>query len=54
MTTGPREIVTPRRRIPLKIPEGMSAVEFFNSAANLEHLARENGLLVNEEGFLLY
>ncbi|MBF0190372.1 MAG: hypothetical protein HQL99_04395 [Magnetococcales bacterium] len=53
-TTGPREIITPRRKIPLKIPEGMSAVEFFNSAANLEHLARENGLLVNAEGFLLY
>ncbi|MBF0626620.1 MAG: hypothetical protein HQL91_00215 [Magnetococcales bacterium] len=54
MTVGPREIITPRRKIPLKIPEGMSAVEFFNSAANLEHLAKENGLLVNEEGFLLY
>lgn len=54
MIIGPRAIVTPRRKIPLKIPEGMSAVEFFNSAANLEHLAKENGLLVNEEGFLLY
>ncbi|MEO5345292.1 MAG: hypothetical protein H7834_02800 [Magnetococcus sp. YQC-9] len=54
MIIGPRAIVTPRRKIPLKIPEGMSAVEFFNSAANLEHLAKENGLLINEEGFLLY
>ncbi|MEO5331965.1 MAG: hypothetical protein H7839_08070 [Magnetococcus sp. YQC-5] len=54
MRTGPREIVTPRPKMPMQIPEGMSAVEFFNSAANLEHLARENGLLINDEGFLMY
>ncbi|MBF0180504.1 MAG: hypothetical protein HQM03_10830 [Magnetococcales bacterium] len=54
MPIGPREILTPRRKIPIHIPEGMSPGEFFNSAANLEHLARENGLLVNQEGFLLY
>ncbi|MBF0127111.1 MAG: hypothetical protein HQM02_07855 [Magnetococcales bacterium] len=54
MQIGPRAILTPRRKIPLRIPEGISPVEFFNSAANLEHLARENGLLINEEGFLLY
>ncbi|NGZ07582.1 MAG: hypothetical protein G8237_14650 [Magnetococcales bacterium] len=54
MNVGPREVITPRRKIPMKIPEGMSSVEFFNSSANLEHLAKENGLLINDEGFLMY
>jgi hypothetical protein len=44
----------PHRRIPLDIPEGVTPTEFFNSPCNLRHLARENGLLRNAEGFLLY
>ncbi|MBF0158336.1 MAG: hypothetical protein HQL58_02320 [Magnetococcales bacterium] len=54
MNRVPREIMVPHRKIPLAIPPGMTAIEFFNSAANLENLARENGLLVNQDGFLLY
>ena len=50
----PREIRNPYRRIPLEIPEGVSATEFFNSPCNLRHLSRENGLLRTREGFLLY
>jgi hypothetical protein len=50
----PREIVVPHPKIPLEIPEGMSRNEFFNSSANLENLENENGLLRNDEGFLLY
>ena len=38
----PREIITPRPSMSLTIPEGMSRVEFFNSAANLKNLAEEN------------
>jgi hypothetical protein len=33
--TGPREILTPFRPIPLDVPEGMKPNEFFNSAENL-------------------
>lgn len=51
---GPREITIPHRRIPLEIPDGITATEFFNSPCNLRHLARENGLLRTSEGFLLY
>ncbi len=51
---SPREITVPHRKIPLEIPEGVTATEFFNSPCNLRHLARENGLLKNEQGFLLY
>ncbi len=54
MTKTPRQIVTPHKRIPLKIPEGMSPVEFFNSAANLRNLTQENGLLRTPEDFLVY
>ncbi len=55
MKTGvPREVITPHRKIPLEIPEGITPIEFFNSPCNLRHLARENGLLRNREGFLLY
>ena len=55
MTTGaPREITTPHRQIPLKIPSGIAPTEFFNSPCNLRHLARDNGLLRSPEGFLLY
>ncbi|MGO4872293.1 MAG: hypothetical protein ACLPGW_17085 [Roseiarcus sp.] len=54
MSSGPREIVTPFRPIPLHVPEGMSANEFFNSAENLYDLTRNNGLLRNPEGLLLY
>ncbi|MEO5340135.1 MAG: hypothetical protein H7837_06405 [Magnetococcus sp. MYC-9] len=54
MEIGPREVVTPRLGMPLTIPEGMTAVEFFNSPSNLKHLAQENGLLRTPEDFLLY
>ena len=54
METGPREIVTPFRPIPLDVPEGMKPNEFFNSAENLNDLVHNNGLLVNPENLLLY
>ena len=52
--SGPREIVTPFRAIPLVVPEGMKHNEFFNSTENLNDLASNNGLLVNSENLLLY
>ncbi len=52
--SGPREIVTPFRQIPLDVPEGMKPNEFFNSAENLADLVHNNGLLTNPEGLLLY
>ncbi|QEP43764.1 hypothetical protein D5085_11915 [Ectothiorhodospiraceae bacterium BW-2] len=52
--TGPREIVTPFRPIPLDVPEGMAPNEFFNSTENLNDLEHNNGLLSNPEGLLLY
>jgi len=54
MQTGPREIVTPFRTIPLEVPEGMKHNEFFNSTENLNDLANNNGLLTNPENLLLY
>jgi hypothetical protein len=54
MQTGPREIVTPFRPIPLEVPEGLKPNEFFNSAENLNDLVNNNGLLVNPENLLLY
>ncbi|MGE5155349.1 MAG: hypothetical protein ACM3ST_15230 [Bdellovibrio bacteriovorus] len=54
METGPREIVTPFRPIPLDVPEGMKPNEFFNSTENLNDLVHNNGLLVNQEDLLLY
>jgi hypothetical protein len=54
MKSGPREIVTPYRPIPLTVPEGMKPNEFFNSAENLADLVHNNGLLQNPEGLLLY
>lgn len=54
MQTGPREIETPFRPIPLIVPEGMKQNEFFNSAENLADLVHNNGLLQNPEGLLLY
>ncbi|MDP1524660.1 MAG: hypothetical protein Q8M20_02510 [Rhodocyclaceae bacterium] len=54
MNTGPREIVTPFRPIPLDVPEGMKPNEFFNSTENLNDLVHNNGLLLNPEGLLLY
>jgi len=54
MQTGPREIVTPFRPIPLDVPEGMAPNEFFNSTENLADLVHNNGLLVNPENLLLY
>lgn len=54
ITTAPREITTPHRRIPLEIPDGIARTEFFNSPCNLRHLARDNGLLRTPEGFLLF
>ncbi len=54
MQSGPREIVTPYRPIPLEVPEGMKPNEFFNSTENLNDLVHNNGLLQNPEGLLLY
>jgi hypothetical protein len=54
MQTGPREIVTPFRPIPLVVPEGMKHNEFFNSTENLNDLVNNNGLLRNSENLLLY
>jgi len=54
METGPREILTPFRPIPLDVPEGMKPNEFFNSTENLNDLVNNNGLLLNREDLLLY
>ncbi len=54
MTSGPREIVTPFRPIPLDVPEGMKPNEFFNSTENLDDLIHNNGLLRNPENLLMY
>ena len=54
MQSGPREIVTPFRPIPLDVPEGMKPNEFFNSTENLADLVHNNGFLQNPEGQLLY
>ena len=54
MQSGPRQIVTPFRPIPLDVPEGMAPNEFFNSTENLNDLAHNNGLLTNPENLLLY
>ncbi len=54
MQTGPREITTPFRPIPLDVPEGMAPNEFFNSTENLNDLENNNGLLRNPENLLLY
>jgi hypothetical protein len=54
MQSGPREIVTPFRSIPLEVPEGMKHNEFFNSTENLNDLMHNNGLLTNAENLLLY
>ncbi len=50
----PRLITTPHMPLPLAIPQGMSPGEYFNSAANLKNLTRENGLLRTPEDFLMY
>ncbi len=54
MKPTPREIITPRPSMSLSIPDGMSPVEFFNSAANLKNLAEENGLFRTPEDLLMY
>lgn len=54
MTNGPREIQIPYRPIPLEVPQGMKANEFFNSTENLNDLVHNNGLLQNPENLLLY
>lgn len=54
MQSGPREIITPFRPIPLEVPEGMKPNEFFNSTENLNDLVHNNGLLINPENLLLY
>jgi hypothetical protein len=54
MESGPREITTPFRPIPLDVPEGMKPNEFFNSTENLNDLENNNGLLINPENLLLY
>lgn len=53
-TPAPREVITEHRQLPLDIPERVAPTEFYNSPCNLRHLARENGLLRNSLGFLLY
>lgn len=54
ISSAPRKVTTPHRRLPLEIPEGVTPTEFYNSPCNLRHLARDNGLLRNPLGFLLY
>ncbi|MCP4876734.1 MAG: hypothetical protein GY896_14840 [Gammaproteobacteria bacterium] len=54
MHTGPREISVPYRPIPLEVPKGMKANEFFNSTENLNDLVHNNGLLQNSENLLYY
>ena len=54
MKTSPRKIVTPCPELTLKIPEGMSKTEFYNSNANLKNLAEENGLFRTPEDLLMY
>ena len=54
MIKGPRQISVPYRPIPLDVPEGMTANEFFNSTENLNDLVHNNGLLQNPENLLLY
>lgn len=54
MKTAPREIATPCPQMSLKVPQGMTQVEFFNSPANLKNLAEENGLFRTPEDLLLY
>ncbi len=54
MNSGPREIITPFRPIPLDVPEGMKPNEFFNSTENLNDLMHNNGLLKNPENLLFY
>ncbi|MFK5986170.1 MAG: hypothetical protein QM479_12215 [Pseudomonadota bacterium] len=54
MPTGPRELITPFRPIPLDVPEGMKPNEFFNSTENINDLVNNNGLLVNPENLLMY
>ncbi len=54
VSTGPREVITEHRQLPLEIPDRVAPTEFYNSPCNLRHLARENGLLRNPLGFLLY
>ena len=53
MQSGPREIVTPFRPIPLDVPDGMSQNEFFNSTENLHDLTNNNWLLKNPVDLLL-
>lgn len=54
LTVAPREIITPRPPLTLPIPQGMGRNEFFNSAANLENLAQESGLLRTPQDWLLF
>ncbi|MFK5895101.1 MAG: hypothetical protein QM504_17955 [Pseudomonadota bacterium] len=54
MPTGPREVNTPFRPIPLDVPEGMKPNEFFNSTENINDLVNNNGLLTNPENLLMY
>lgn len=54
MKTAPREIATPCPKMSLKVPEGMTQVEFFNSPANLKNLTEENGLFRTPEDLLMY
>ncbi len=51
---SPKLITTPRPKLSLNIPDGMSRNEFFNSPANLLNLANENGLFRTPEDLLMY
>jgi len=53
-SSGPREIITPYRPIPVNVPEGLKPNEFLNSTENLNDLVHNNGLLTNPENLLLY
>ncbi len=50
----PKLITSPRPKLSLNIPDGMSRNEFFNSPANLLNLANENGLFRTPEDLLMY
>ncbi|MDM8560749.1 hypothetical protein [Candidatus Parabeggiatoa sp. HSG14] len=54
MKSAAREIITPRPKMSLTIPQGMAPVEFFNSPTNLKNLAEENGLFRTPENLLMY
>lgn len=52
--TGPTQVVTPFRPIPLEVPADMAANEFFDSAENLNDLINTNGLSTTPENLVFY